>query len=51
MKFRNVFVYTTMHPLEDSYDFEGMMEGKDAHEEIKPEDCCHFSQNCIPAIN
>ena len=44
MKFRNVFVYTTMHPLEDSYDFEGMMEGKDAHEEISRKIVAFFSE-------
>ncbi len=34
LSYRHVFVYTTVHELEDSYDFEGMMAGKDAHEEI-----------------
>ncbi|MCC8150822.1 MAG: DUF2284 domain-containing protein [Lachnospiraceae bacterium] len=34
MQYKNVFVYTTKHDLEDSYDFEGMMAGKDAHEKI-----------------
>ena len=34
MKFKNVFVFTTKHDLEDSYDFEGMMAGKDRHDEI-----------------
>lgn len=34
MKHQNVFVFTTKHDLEDSYDFEGMMEGKDRHDEI-----------------
>ena len=32
MKFKNVFVFTTKHDLEDSYDFEGMMAGKDRHD-------------------
>lgn len=36
MKYRNIFVFTTMHPLEDSYDFEGMMEGRDKHNSICP---------------
>ncbi len=34
MQFKNVFVYTSKHDLEDSFDFEGMMEGKDVHEAI-----------------
>ncbi len=34
MKYKNVFVYSTKHDLEDSFDFEGMMDGKDAHEKI-----------------
>lgn len=34
LAFENVFVFTTKHELEDSYDFEGMMEGKDRHDEI-----------------
>ena len=44
MKYRNVFVYTTKHDLEDSYDFEGMMEGKDAHEEISRKIVAYFSE-------
>ena len=31
LKYKNIFVFTTMHPLEDSYDFEGMTEGKKKH--------------------
>ncbi len=42
MAYENVFVYTTVHELEDSYDFEGMMEGKDAHEEISKEVVAYF---------
>jgi predicted metal-binding protein len=34
MKFQNAFVFTTKHDLEDSYDFEGMMEGKAHHDDI-----------------
>lgn len=36
MAYENVFVYTTKHDLEDSYDWEGMMDGKQAHEEMEP---------------
>lgn len=34
MKYDHVFVFTTKHDIEDSYDFEGMMDGKARHEEI-----------------
>ncbi len=34
IQYKNVFVYSTLHELEDSYDFEGMMAGKDDHEAI-----------------
>lgn len=34
--YQNLFVFTTVHPLEDSYDFEGMMNGKKKHDEICP---------------
>ncbi len=34
MEYKNVFVYTTKHELEDSFDFEGMMQGKEDHEKI-----------------
>lgn len=33
-KFEHVFVFTTKHNLEDSYDFEGMMNGKEQHDKI-----------------
>lgn len=33
-EYNNMFVFTTLHELEDSYDFEGMMDGKDRHNEI-----------------
>ena len=36
MAFENLFVFTTLHPLEDSYDFEGMMEGKKRHSDLCP---------------
>ncbi len=31
-KFQYAFVFTTMHQLEDQYDFEGMTDGKHSHE-------------------
>ncbi len=31
LSYKNMFVYTTKHDLEDSYDFEGMEEGKVRH--------------------
>ena len=34
MKYENVFVFTTKHDIEDSYDFEGMMDAKEIHEKI-----------------
>ena len=34
--FTTAFLFSTRHELEDSYDFEGMMEGKKAHEAIVP---------------
>lgn len=34
MTYSNVLVFTTCHTLEDSFDFEGMMEGKKAHDEL-----------------
>ena len=40
LQFENVFVFTTKHDLEDSYDFEGMMAGKDRHDEI----CEHVTE-------
>ncbi|MCD7866012.1 MAG: DUF2284 domain-containing protein [Clostridiales bacterium] len=33
-RYRNVFVYSTKHDIEDSYDFEGMMAGQTSHEMI-----------------
>ena len=36
--------YTVSYDLEDSYDFEGMMEGKDAHEEISRKVVACFSE-------
>lgn len=35
MKYKNVFVFSTVHELEDSFDFEGMMAGKETHENIR----------------
>ena len=50
MKYKNVFVYNTKHDLEDSYDFEGMMDGKDAHEEISREVVKYF-ETLVPGDN
>lgn len=33
-KYSSVYVFSTVHELEDSFDYEGMMEGKAAHEKI-----------------
>ncbi len=43
MQYKNVFVYTTKHDIEDSFDFEGMMAGKDVHEGISREVVKYFS--------
>ena len=34
MDYSNAFVYTTVHELEDSYDIEGMSEGRKKHAEL-----------------
>lgn len=34
LRFGHVFVYSTLHPLEDSFDFEGMMEGRKTHTKV-----------------
>lgn len=34
--YKNIFVYTTKHELEDSFDWEGMMNGKKQHEKWEP---------------
>jgi predicted metal-binding protein len=31
LAYKNVFVFTTMHTLEDSFDYEGMSEGRELH--------------------
>lgn len=36
LKYENLFVFTTMHPLEDSFDFEGMEDGKAKHNQVCP---------------
>lgn len=46
LKYENLFVFTTVHPLEDSYDFEGMMDGKQRHSEICPGVADLFRNNC-----
>lgn len=45
LNYENIFVFTTMHPLEDSYDFEGMMEGKQRHSNLCPAIADIFRQN------
>lgn len=45
MKYENLFVFTTVHPLEDSYDFEGMTAGKEKHCELCPAIAALFRQN------
>ncbi len=51
LSFKEAFVFTSKHDLEDSFDFEGMMAGKDKHNEI-----CeavlntfrqHYTGNCL----
>lgn len=44
MNYDNLFVFTTLHPLEDSYDFEGMMDGKSKHTELCPKIADIFRQ-------
>lgn len=43
--YENLFVFTTLHPLEDSYDFEGMMAGKERHCEICPKVVSVFQEH------
>lgn len=45
LKFENLFVFTTKHELEDSFDFEGMEKGKAKHNEICPAIAELFQQN------
>lgn len=45
LKYKNLFVFTTLHPLEDSYDFEGMMAGKEKHSRLCPDIAKVFAQN------
>ena len=35
-QYEHLFVFTTVHELEDSYDFDGMMAGKDRHSQLCP---------------
>jgi len=42
LSFENVFTYTTKHDLEDSFDFEGMMAGREAHTRISLEVVKYF---------
>lgn len=34
LKYKNVFVFTTKNDIEDSFDFEGMMEAKEIHDAV-----------------
>ena len=36
LQYQHLFVFTTLHELEDSYDFEGMMDGKARHCQLCP---------------
>ena len=45
LKYENLFVFTTMHPLEDSFDFEGMTAGRVRHNEICPAVVNVFREN------
>ena len=44
-KYQHMFVFTTLHQLEDSYDFEGMVEGKERHNEICQEVVKFFKEH------
>ena len=37
LSYKNLFVFTTMHPLEDSFDVECMAAGKEQHCEVRPQ--------------
>ena len=43
-KYENIFVFTTLHQLEDSFDYEGMMSGRDKHNDICPTIAKVFSE-------
>ena len=36
LSYKNIFVFTTKHDLEDSFDYEGMMAGRDKHNALCP---------------
>ena len=44
LAFNDILVFTTLHELEDSFDFEGMMEGKSRHNEICQEVIAYFKE-------
>ena len=44
--YENIFVFTTKHELEDSFDWDGMMDGKKEHEEMTPGVVELFRQHC-----
>ena len=37
LSYENLFVFTTVHPLEDSFDVEGMAAGKERHAQVRPQ--------------
>ena len=43
-KYKHIFVFTTMHQLEDSFDYEGMMSGRDKHNDLCPAIAKLFSE-------
>lgn len=44
MNYENVFIFTSKHDIEDSYDFEGMMDAKDVHEELSKHIVAYFKE-------
>jgi predicted metal-binding protein len=56
LSFENVFVFTTMHKLEDSFDFEGMTHGRELHTSLtiefkKRADTPVYGTGSCPACN
>ncbi len=44
LAYNDIFVFTTLHQLEDSFDFEGMMDGKARHSEICLDVIAYFKE-------
>lgn len=42
LQYRNVFVFSTKHDIEDSFDFDGMMAAKNAHETVSRDAAAFF---------